>query len=785
MTTRAIGPAEERASATGDWLKLSAQLTKASDLLAGTDDRGKLTPGRRDIVVTIAPGAGHGSRACFVHGLAEIEIDGKYLEVDPDPKFLEPAKYWEDRNRIPATWGLLTHEVAHAVHTRWLRNANDWAQSYARTYPAKAMWVARILDAAQLLEEPRIEARQIGRRPWDDRFLRMSASTHLLGEISTDKLAARYAAMRVVTLVGGRKTAGIVTADEVSRLLTKASSILGPRDYLDALNLVDAVLDKDTGVSDSAWLDTSEIAHKPNGDPYEVIRRGMYSRAEEWLRILDRVKEPEPDKDRQELIMQIAEALAEEAAEKLRQEREERRRQQEQWWGKKPSKKSKKGKGKGNEEKGKDGEGDPDKGDKGESGHDGEDKRGDAKGEGGEGSGQSPEQGKMPGGPGGEESGESGGGGQPGGQDGAPGEGMPGEGQPGSETRDGDPSAAGSSAGPSAGGFNVREAMGQLTTKEREMVEILVEAARIGGEILKRGGWLPWTPMERATAFEPTWHDVTPEQKRRADSLRDRLLEWFLPERSAGQHDNELPPGRLNGRMAIKRQAQRAAGIPPTAEQWRHVTRKMVPTPPLRAGLIVDVSGSMRSMAPVSREIAYRFAQALGQLPDARFRGYLAGWGVAPWQSKPGKVPHYEYHHNQQNVNVAGQELMKSLALMKRGNARLLVVISDGNIFDAVYTDQKELSEMTAVMDKILNTGGHILWLSYKGRKMNEKEGEWRHDGREPFRRYRMVPGTLASISAPVDNVTYLEVSTEGNVEAAVRQAEDALIKVMKGAAGR
>ncbi|TDB96895.1 hypothetical protein E1266_08175, partial [Actinomadura sp. 7K534] len=117
------------------WLRLSAAFTDAvTDL---TD--------REDLTVQCAPGLGRGAPGCFVPALATIELDGIHLRQDPgtcDPSW--PT----DRDRYPAMWGVLTHEAAHATHTRW--NVPDGA-------PVAAA------DAALALEESRIEAAQIHR----------------------------------------------------------------------------------------------------------------------------------------------------------------------------------------------------------------------------------------------------------------------------------------------------------------------------------------------------------------------------------------------------------------------------------------------------------------------------------------------------------------------------------------------------------------------------------------------------------------------------------------------
>lgn len=86
------------------WLALSAALTDQLPALAD----------REDLTVSCAPGQGRGAPGCFVPALAAIEVDGERLEVHPAT--CDPARP-SDRERYPATWGVLVHEAAHARHT--------------------------------------------------------------------------------------------------------------------------------------------------------------------------------------------------------------------------------------------------------------------------------------------------------------------------------------------------------------------------------------------------------------------------------------------------------------------------------------------------------------------------------------------------------------------------------------------------------------------------------------------------------------------------------------------
>jgi hypothetical protein len=166
--------------------------------------------GRDDLTVTCAPGAGLGAPGCFIPDLDRIEIDGRHLGVDPgtaDPA--SPA----DRDRYPATWGVLTHEAAHAAHTRW-----------GAPQPDAAAWA----EAALILEESRIEAAQLAGRPGDRHWLRASATEHILDDFAAPPAATPWDAGQAAALLIARADAGVLDAAETAPVTADAEAILGP-----------------------------------------------------------------------------------------------------------------------------------------------------------------------------------------------------------------------------------------------------------------------------------------------------------------------------------------------------------------------------------------------------------------------------------------------------------------------------------------------------------------------------------------------------------------------------
>lgn len=186
------------------WLRLSAALTDAVPDVADRDD----------LIVSIAPGAGHGAPACFMPATATIEVDGVHLG-GVDPATVTPGRP-SDRDRYPTAWGLLIHECAHAAHSRW-------APPDGNITPPAAH------KAATLLEESRIEAAHLDRRPGDRRWLRASATSLILADQPSDHATMTpWAAATAAALLLARVDAGVLDDDETAPVTRTVETVLGP-----------------------------------------------------------------------------------------------------------------------------------------------------------------------------------------------------------------------------------------------------------------------------------------------------------------------------------------------------------------------------------------------------------------------------------------------------------------------------------------------------------------------------------------------------------------------------
>jgi hypothetical protein len=188
-----------------EWLTLSAALADEVPVIAD----------REDLLVSIAPGAGGGAPACFYPARALIEVDGNHLRVDPAT--VNPANL-SDRPRYAATWGALTHECGHAKHSTW--------------EPPKDA-PPGVVDAAMLLEEPRMEAAHVRRRPDDRHWLRacakdiVAADLHLFADPAhAPKMTAPDAAHTAALLLG-RVDGGILTRTETAPVARVIEDVLG------------------------------------------------------------------------------------------------------------------------------------------------------------------------------------------------------------------------------------------------------------------------------------------------------------------------------------------------------------------------------------------------------------------------------------------------------------------------------------------------------------------------------------------------------------------------------
>ncbi|MFH9474518.1 VWA domain-containing protein [Streptomyces anulatus] len=192
-------PAQPRPSPAA-WLRVGAEL----------GDRLVALSGRNDLLVTCRPGTRSGAPAAYFPDLGEVEFDAR-LFAPLQPHEIHP-RIMGDEDRYPAAWGVFVHEAAHAAHSVW-------------TPPAGAD--PRVVEAALLLEESRVEGAHLITRPTDRKYLRTSARTLVMPDIDHPTLQGFEHAAGVAALILGRRDAGILDANETRAVADLCEKVLG------------------------------------------------------------------------------------------------------------------------------------------------------------------------------------------------------------------------------------------------------------------------------------------------------------------------------------------------------------------------------------------------------------------------------------------------------------------------------------------------------------------------------------------------------------------------------
>lgn len=174
----------------------------------------------------------------------------------------------------------------------------------------------------------------------------------------------------------------------------------------------------------------------------------------------------------------------------------------------------------------------------------------------------------------------------------------------------------------------------------------------------------------------------TAAEKAAAGRLARGLRQAAYRERVETVTASAAPPGRLNMRGALARDAQKAAGASPTALPWVHTARRATPTPPLRVGIAVDVSGSMSAAAGPIASAAWILAKAAAMTdPDSR-TATIAYDQCLTAITRPGRAPQrvtrFAANGGGHALGDAIDALDAALQLSRPGAGRLLVIASDG-----------------------------------------------------------------------------------------------------------
>lgn len=164
--------------------------------------------------------------------LGIIELNAKYLPDGVTPDTMSPLVR-KDHARYPVIWGLAAHEAAHARFSKWMDEIDRRARNGKLTQMER-----KYVGAATILEESRIEKKQMHTRPQDQVWLQASGTKLALEEVTAQMAEAKEllkearkedesahiqkaAIARAAALVLARIDAGSVEPDANTDSLTK------------------------------------------------------------------------------------------------------------------------------------------------------------------------------------------------------------------------------------------------------------------------------------------------------------------------------------------------------------------------------------------------------------------------------------------------------------------------------------------------------------------------------------------------------------------------------------
>lgn len=244
------------------------------------------------------------------------------------------------------------------------------------------------------------------------------------------------------------------------------------------------------------------------------------------------------------------------------------------------------------------------------------------------------------------------------------------------------------------------------------------QAAQTAERVFAPGArpFIPESQRERATgrrAPSPVTgtRAPTPAEKSAAGQLARALRAAAYRERTVTVTASAAPPGRLNMRGALARDAQKAAGAIPTAQPWIRTQRRQGPTPPLRVGIAVDVSGSMRAAAAPIASAAWIVAKAAA-LTDSDSRSATIAYrrsltAITMPGRTPTRVTEFDAEGGGHSLAEAIDALTAGLDLSTPGAGRLLVIASDG------YYRPEEAAAAAERMTALCAAGCAVLWLAF------------------------------------------------------------------------
>lgn len=204
----------------------------------------------------------------------------------------------------------------------------------------------------------------------------------------------------------------------------------------------------------------------------------------------------------------------------------------------------------------------------------------------------------------------------------------------------------------------------------------------------------------------------TSAERQAATRLAQALRMVTYPTRAKTKVRMEMPPGRVKVREASRAQAQRQAGVQPTAKPFTTITRAKTIHTQIRVGIACDISGSMRPAEEPLAVARWVLADALHQI-NGEVATVLFGneaHGVQAPRERLTDIEAFDHNGGSENYVSGFSMLDSALNLIDGDGARLLVIITDGHF---VRQDAVEYAEVT--MDMCKRSGVAVIWMDMNG----------------------------------------------------------------------
>ena len=209
----------------------------------------------------------------------------------------------------------------------------------------------------------------------------------------------------------------------------------------------------------------------------------------------------------------------------------------------------------------------------------------------------------------------------------------------------------------------------------------------------------------------------TDKEQRLARELIELLRRISLRAIQHRKIRSEAPPGRLNARAAMARDAARTMGFASEAKPWSHDRRRHTENPKITVGVADDVSGSMSWATEFLATMSWVFGFAINAMAGS-FASVGFGQRVDSIRKPTESFDHVNVRdasdgHEKFNEGVAALDGV--LRLSDRSNGyRVLIVISDG-----MYGQPGQMEAAAKWVRKLRNSGCIVIWITPYGHKTN------------------------------------------------------------------